>query len=179
MDQKHIGIILLIVSVLIASFVVIVKKNNDDFADEYRRIQGDCYLDDGTCLHKKDTTIYVLGWGISLALFLFGTYLTFIDKTQEMMAEHQIKISSALESAKKQDREKDEFSAYLAGFNEKEQKIIKAIKEQDGIKQATLRYKTDISKTGLSLMLKDLEERKIISRKPYKKTNQVFLVKKF
>ena len=52
-------------------------------------------------------------------------------------------------------------------------------RSQEGIKQSTLRYKTDMSKTTLSLMLKSLEERKFVKRKPSGKTNQVYLVKKF
>ena len=179
MDQKHIGIILMVVSLLLASFVYLIQSDSEAFAQDYMAKEGTCYLDDGTCLHKKNLPLYISGWAVSGALFLFGIYLTFIDKTQKILAEHQIKVSSALESAKKQDREKDEFNAYLAGFDEEKQKILKAIKDQEGIKQSTLRYKTNISKTALSLILKELEDRKIISRKPSGKTKEVYLVKKF
>ncbi len=96
-----------------------------------------------------------------------------------MIAEHQIKISSALESAKRHDREKDEFNAYLAGFSEEEQIILKAIREQQGIKQSTLRFRTNISKTSLSLILSNLEDKEIIKRKVSGKTKEVYLVKKF
>jgi DNA-binding MarR family transcriptional regulator len=179
MDQKHIGVILLIVAVLIGSFVFIVQNNNDDFAKEYVADEGTCFLDDGTCLHKQNLPLYIFGWTIAGVLFLFGAYLTFFDKTQKMIAEHQIKISSALESAKRHDREKDEFNAYLAGFSEEEQIILKAIREQQGIKQSTLRFRTNISKTSLSLILSNLEDKEIIKRKVSGKTKEVYLVKKF
>ena len=57
--------------------------------------------------------------------------------------------------------------------------VIKAIKENEGITQSTLRFKTNFSKATLSQHLKKLEERKFISRTPKGKTKQVFLVKKF
>jgi len=179
MDQKHIGIILLIVSVLIGSFVFMVQSSYEASTQDYMAKEGTCYLEDGTCLHKQNLPMYIFGWTLSGVLFLFGIYLTFFDRTQKMITEHQIKISSALESAKKQDREKDEFNAYLAGFNEDEQIVLKAIREQDGIKQSTLRFRTNISKTTLSLILRNLEDKKIINTKVSGKTKEVYLVKKF
>jgi len=179
MDQKHIGIILLIVSILIGSFVFMVQTSNDTVIKEYVVNEGTCYLEDGTCLHRQNLPMYIFGWTLSGVLFLFGIYLTFFDRTQKMITEHQIKISSALESAKKQDREKDEFNAYLAGFSEEEQIVLKAVREQDGIKQSTLRFRTNISKTALSLILKNLEDKQIITRKVSGKTKEVYLVKKF
>jgi uncharacterized membrane protein len=119
--------------------------------------------------------LFLTGIGISVILLALGGYLVFFDKTQQKLAEHQVKVSSALKEAK----QKDEFTAFLAGFNETEQKVLKAIKDQEGIKQSTLRYRTDISKTSLSLLLKSLEERKIIYREKAGKTHQVFLKKQF
>ncbi|MGM5483391.1 MAG: helix-turn-helix transcriptional regulator [Nanobdellota archaeon] len=179
MNQKHIGIILLIASLLIGMFVFIVQQQSNAYADNFMQSEGTCFLEDGTCLHKRNLPLFIFGWSFSGALFLFGIYLTFIDKTQQFMSEHQIKVSSALENAMKKEKEKDEFNAYIAGFDEEEQKVIKAIKEREGIKQSTLRYRTNISKTALSLLIKKLEDKGVISRKPSGKTKQVYLIKKF
>ncbi len=179
MNQKQIGIILLIVSVILASFVYMVQSENEAYANEYMTKEGTCYLEDGTCLHKENLPLYIFGWAVSGALILFAIYLLFIDKTQQTLAKQHLEVSSALKEAKSKEKEKDEFHAFLSGFNEDEQKVLKAIKEQDGIKQSTLRYRTGISKTSLSLMLKSFEKRKFISRKPSGKTKQVYLRKKF
>ncbi|MAG08458.1 hypothetical protein CMO89_03220 [Candidatus Woesearchaeota archaeon] len=181
MNQKQIGTILIIAGILLASLIFWIKIK-DDIAIRQIIMQqgGSCYLDDGTCLHEdRDYIVYIIGWVLSAALTILGVYLIFFDKTQEILAEHQEKVSSALEEAKKQEKDKDEFHAFLSSFNEDEQNILKSTKEQDGIKQSTLRYRTGISKSTLSLTLKSLEERDIISRKPSGKTNEVFLRKKF
>jgi DNA-binding MarR family transcriptional regulator len=180
MNQKQVGIILIIIGVILAGFVYATKVREDKHIETMIQIQqGSCYLSDGTCLHDdRDYTIYILGYALSIALLFFGLYLTFIDKTQMVLERHSREVSSALRDAKRYEKEKDEFSAFLQGFNDDEQKILKAVKEQEGIQQSTLRYKTGLSKTSLSLILKSLEERKHITRKAEGKTNKVYLRKK-
>lgn len=180
MNQKYIGVIVLIFGIALASFVHSAKQREEQYISDIVAETGSCYLSDGTCLHEdRDFTIYIVGWAISGALILFGLYLAFIDKTQEVLTEHQVRVTQALESAKKYEKEKDEFNAFLAGFDGDRQRVLKAVKEQEGILQSTLRFRTNLSKTSLSLLLKELEDSKIISRKPAGKTKKVYLVKKF
>ena len=87
MDQKHIGIILIIVSILMSSFVYVIYSDSEKFADEYMSEKGTCFLEDGTCLHKEKLPLFIFGWVVSGSLLLFGVYLAFIDKTQKFMAE--------------------------------------------------------------------------------------------
>jgi len=176
MNQKLIGIIIIIIGVLLATLITTMKVHSDSEIDAVIEETGSCYLDDGTCLHdEQSNAMYVAGWILSAALIILGAYLVFFDKTQQLLAEQQKEVSSALKAAKKE----DSFKAFLAGFSDEEQSVLKAIKEQDGIKQSTLRYRTGMSKTSLSLLLKSLESKKIISRKTSGKTNEVFLRKKF
>ena len=180
MNQKHIGIILIIAGIVLAGFVFVVKEREDDYIRVVMQQENSCFLEDGTCLHAdREIYMYVIGGALSLALILFGIYLAFIDKTHAILAKHQLTLAKALKEAKTTEKTKDEFKAFLSGFNEDEQKVLSAIKDQDGIKQATLRYRTGLSKTALSLMLKGFEKRSIISRKQSGKTNEVYLQKKF
>jgi DNA-binding MarR family transcriptional regulator len=176
MNQKVVGTVLVIAGIIITIFVFMAKAKEDAFIQAYVDKTGSCYLDNGTCLHEgRDYSLYIGGWILSASLIILGIYLLAFDKTQELMLKHHERIAGDLKEAK----EIHEWDAFLAGFSGDEQKVLKAIKEQDGIKQSTLRYKAGISKTGLSLMLKNLEEKDIITRKESGKTNEVYLRKKF
>ncbi len=180
MEQKHIGTILIIIGILLAGLVYVVKVREDNYIKLVMKQDASCFLEDGTCLHAdREIMIYVFGWSMAVVMLLMGVYVGWIDKSQKVLAEHSRKVSGALHKAKVEERKKDEFAAFLAGFSDDEKKVLLAVKEQDGIKQSTLRFRTGISKTGLSILLKDLEEREILSRKKSGKTNEVFLQKKF
>lgn len=176
MNQKVIGSILIVISLIMATFVFLVKAKEDNRIDSYIQEHGSCYLEDGTCLHEdRDWSLYIGGWVLSAAVLALGMYLLIFDKTQKALADQQIQVSSALKEAK----EKDEFKAFLSGFTDDEQKVIKSIHEQEGIHQSTLRYRSGLSKTGLSLMLKEFEKKGIITRKQSGKTNELYLRRKF
>lgn len=180
MNQKQIGIIVIILGLLVAGFVFAVKARDDAEINAVIGETGSCYLADGTCLHEeRGWTLYIAGWVISAALIVLGVYLVWFDKTQKILFEQQRKVASALKHAKSTESSKEKFEAFLAGFDADSQAVLKAVKEQDGIKQSTLRYRTGMSKTGLSLLLKELEAKGFVSRKKEGKTNQVFLRKRF
>lgn len=177
MNQKQIGIILIILGIIISGFVYVAKVREDRNIDAIITIQGgSCYLPDGTCLHEdRSYALYIIGWVISAALIILGSYLIFFNRTEQILEKQATELKHEIKESKKT----KEFDAFLAGFNADEQNVIKAINAQEGIQQSTLRYKTGMSKTGLSLLLKSLEERDIIKRTLDGKTNKVYLRKKF
>lgn len=182
MNKKYIGLTIIIIGIILAVLNQTAKSTQDQLIDVIIEAQdGSCYINDGlTCLHgDRDYTQYIVGWVVSAILIILGIYLIFFDKAQELLLKQNLEVSNALKEANKHSEHKEKFEAFLSGFNSDEQKTIRAIHDQDGIQQSTLRFKTGISKSSLSLLLKNLEEREIISRKVSGKTNEVFLRKKF
>ena len=107
-------------------------------------------------------------------------YLIFLDKTQRLLVEQNKQAADVLRKAKElkeSNQKRERFDAFLQGFDEKKRLILKAIHEQEGIQQSTLKYRTGMSKTELSLLLKDLEDKKIITREDSGKTKKVYLKK--
>ncbi len=175
------GMVLLVAGLVLAGFIYGAYMRENDLVDMHMQETGSCFLDDGTCLHAEiNSPFYIGGWGIAAAIALFGVYVGFIDNTQKFMEEHQNRVSKALQDFSISETEKDAFNAFLSVFDDDQKRVLKAVYEQpDGIKQSTLRFRTDLSKTGLSLMLKEFEEKGIISRRQEGKTNRVFFVKRF
>jgi hypothetical protein len=176
MNQKMVGIILIAAGILLTLFVFLAKAREDAYIANFVKENGSCYTAAGTCLHdQEDWGLYIGGWVLSAALLILGIYILAFDRSDKLMLAHQERIATDLKAAKVS----NEWNAFLSGFKPDEQLVLKAVKEQDGIQQSTLRYRTGLSKAGLSLMLKDLEKKGIITRKESGKTNLVFLRKKF
>mgnify|MGYP001575844664 CR=1 FL=1 len=175
MNQKSIGMIVVIVSIVLLIVIYGAKRQEDKFLNEYVKNEGSCFLDDGTCLHASQNKFVFAGWILATALAMLGFYLIFFDRTQQILVEQNEKVSSALETATRQEKEKKEFESFLSAFRPEEQLILKTVKMQEGITQSTLRFKTGLSKTRLSLFLASLEDRGFIARRAFGKTNQVFL----
>lgn len=169
MDNKKIGIIILVSAILIISVTLFAKWKEDMIIEQIVEEEGSCFLNDGTCLHAdRDMTLYVLIWIISAALVALGAYLVFFERSQK-------EIVSALEKQKHIKVNEEKFNILLKGLTSEEQKVIKAVKEQDGITQQTLRLRTDLHKSKLSIVLDGLEKKGLIARKDKGKTKQVFL----
>lgn len=101
-----------------------------------------------------------------------GIYLLFFSTSEEA-------ILKRLEDEKNIKIEGDKFQLVTKSMDEYEKKIINAIREQDGITQSTLRFRTDISKAKVSMVLTDFEKKHLIKREPKGKTYQVFLMENF
>ena len=177
MNQKQIGTIVVLLWLLLCIFFIISYIKENQYIQLFMdKNEGSCYLDDGTCLHAdRSYSLMIFGGILAGALIVLGVYLFFFDKTQKLLVEQNSQVSRALVEAKN----KDEFNAFFSGFTSEEQSVLKAVHEQDGIKQSTLRFRTGMSKASLSLLLKSLEERDIIYRNKSGKTNEVYLRKKF
>lgn len=117
---------------------------------------------------KPATIISHISLGIVFATLSLGAYLIFFNKSEKA-------ILDKIEHQHKKDIIKDNFEILLLGLNKDEKKVITAIKEQDGITQNTLRIRTDLHKSKLSITVTMLEQKGLIKKEKKGKTNQLFL----
>lgn len=101
-----------------------------------------------------------------------GTYLLFFSTGEEA-------ILKRLEDEKSMRLNENKFELILKSMDENEKKVIKAIREQEGITQATLRYRADMSKAKLSQILTDFERKSLVKRIEKGKTYEVYLAQNF
>jgi ribosomal protein S25 len=169
MENKKLGIILLTIGILLALAIYGVKSREDAIINKVIDEQGSCFLEDGTCLHSdRGMTLYFVGWALSAALAALSVYLIFFEKSQK-------EIISTLEKHKKIQVDEEKFNILLKGLDENEKKVLKAVKEQDGITQQTLRLRADLHKSKLSIVLDGLEKKGLVKKVPKGKTNQIYL----
>ncbi|MDO8740730.1 MAG: hypothetical protein Q7J54_04145 [Candidatus Woesearchaeota archaeon] len=177
MNNKMLGWALIIFAVLMLSVLFFIKLGIDRAyqaqIDFYETTGGTCPTDPNICPHtqkaKAQIPIYI-GAAIMLAVASLGFYLIFFEKSQQ-------EVIRALKETKDEKFKGEKFDILLSGLGDDEKKIIKAVKEQDGITQATLRIRTDMSKAKLSVVLSGLEKKGLIKKVAKGKTNQVFLKK--
>ena len=175
MDNKILGTILIVMSVVLLvllGFVrVSINRAYQSEIDKYIDAGEACPSDPELCPHEQRSVaqipIYIAG-AFLLGIISLGLYLVFFEKSQKA-------IISTLEKQKQVQTEEERFDILLKGLNSDEQKIIKAVKEQDGITQQTLRLRADMHKSKLSIVLDGLEKKGLIARKEKGKTKQVFL----
>ena len=101
-----------------------------------------------------------------------GIYLLFFSTSEEA-------ILKRLEEEKNMKIEEDKFELVLKAMDDNEKKVLKAIKEQSGITQSTLKYRTDLSKAKVSQILTDFEKKHLIKREEKGKTYAVYLAENF
>ncbi|MEK6834757.1 MAG: winged helix-turn-helix transcriptional regulator [Nanoarchaeota archaeon] len=182
MQNKNLGIILIILTLIILALLFFFKAQ---FQDTFGiHATPECIHDESQgqiCPYEKLVDIlpyFYISVTILVVITLLGLYLTFYsDKEKKVIQEYQDKITKRLEDVKKKEIKEDKFNFLMTALNENEQKVIKAVREQDGITQATLRIRTDLSKTKLSFILADLEKKGLITKVSKGKTNQIFLKK--
>jgi len=167
MDNKQLGIIL-IIACLGFGFLIFMFNNALNVQAEAScsctemQEGGFCPMDGNTPWQTYTGIILVS------AIAALGIYLIFFEKSQKA-------IVSTLEKQKHIQSQEEKFNILLKGLNTDERKVIKAVKEQDGITQQTLRLRTDLHKSKLSIILDGLEKKGLIKKVPKGKTKQVFL----
>ncbi len=177
MDYRIIGYFLILagISQLVIGFVAKDQINTLKLA----QLPAACHIgnDPNTCPVLKDSVDghIVLLWFIGGLQIAIGGYLGFIE-TEHMEAklQHRQILGQVTKMSKEKDLD-DRFEILLKGLDEAEQKVLRAVRAHDGIKQNTLCIRTELSKTKLSFVLADLEKRNLIRKMPEGRTNRIFL----
>lgn len=110
--------------------------------------------------------------GLISFIAALGFYLLFFSTSEEA-------ILRRLEEEKNMKVDRDKFELVLKSMDDNEKKVLKAIKEQSGITQSTLRYRADLSKAKISQILTDFERKQIVKREEKGKTYSVYLAENF
>ncbi len=175
MQNKTIGTVLIVISIIVIILLFFFKE-------KFTNTIPTMGTNTEPCAHQKLADIlpyFYISITFLVVVILLGLYIIFYkDKEKKIVEEYQDKITKRLEDIKKTEIKEDKFEVFLSALDEDEKKAVRAIREQDGITQATLRIRTGLSKTKLSFILSDLEKKGILTKVAKGRTNQVFLKKK-
>ena len=167
MENKKLGIVILSISVAAAvlafGFMGVLGKQTTALQ---------CYPTN-EC-QRVESLIGLSHIAVGLISFIgaLGIYLLFFSTSEEA-------ILRRLEEEKNTKIGQDKFGLILKAMDENEQKVLKAIKEQEGITQSTLKFRTDLSKAKVSQILTDFERKHLIKRELKGKTYSVHLMENF
>ncbi len=167
MENKKLGFVILSISIA-ASVLAFV------FMGVLGRQTGSLQCYPTTECQRVESLLGLSHIAVGLISFVgaLGIYLLFFSTSEEA-------IMKRLEEEKNNKVGEGKFELVLKSMDENEQKVIKAIKEQEGITQSTLKYRTDLSKAKVSQILTDFEKKHLVKRELKGKTYAVFLMDNF
>jgi ribosomal protein S25 len=162
MENKKLAFIFIVFSVVFLGFLIMF---NLDLSSEYNEF---CVVSDSCQTIQQKISFTHIGFGIFGFMLGLGFYILLFNKSEEA-------IFKRLEEDKNNKIQEEKFDLISRALDEYERKVLKAIKEQDGITQSTLRLRTNLSKAKLSYVLQELEKRNLIKRIQKGKTLSVWL----
>ena len=163
MENKKLGILLIIISLIVGGVFIYFTTNLSKQSQELG-----CFDKKGCLVIERGLSISHIAIGIFSFILALGFYLLFFNKTEKAIMEK-------LEKEKDEKIDNAKFEMLFKALDSYEQKVIRAIKEQDGITQNTLRLRVNMSKAKLSYVLQELEKRELIKRIKKGKTLAIHL----
>ncbi len=178
MDNKKIGVLLIVAGGVFAAALFWIKVQLNRQADSLMALSGgSCFLESGKCIHEQSFLPFAIGIAAIVFIISLGIYLISFSKTARSFELSQKAILNKLKTTKNKELKEEKFKILLQGLDEDEKKVLTAVKEQDGISQSTLKYRADLSKTKLSMVLSQLEKKGLVAKVKKGKTNDIFLKK--
>lgn len=163
MENKKLGILMIIISLVFFAFLIYSSIKLSE-----KSVSLGCNLSEECESVQNIFTFTNIGFGFFGFMLALGFYILFFNKTEQA-------ILKKLEDDKNKNIGEERFEIILKALGSYERKVLKAVKEQDGITQNTLRLRTEMSKAKLSYILQELEKRDLIKREKKGKTLAVFL----
>ncbi|MBI3036123.1 MarR family transcriptional regulator [Candidatus Woesearchaeota archaeon] len=167
MENKKLGFVILsfsiVASVLAFGFMGFLGKQTTALQ---------CYPTNECQRVQSLTSLSHIAVGLISFIGALGFYLLFFSTSEEA-------ILKRLEEEKNMRVEQDKFELIIKAMDDNERKVLKAIKEQEGITQSTLKFRTDLSKAKVSQILTDFEKKRLVKREAKGKTYAVYLAGNF
>ena len=168
MLNKRLGIVISVVSVLIGIIIFYIISKLGTMGRELG-----CYPSTAECLRVENFfSVSHIAMGVIAFLFSLGIYLIFFSKGEEAIIER-------LEDSKNKSIKDERFSILLKGLDEYEKRILKLVREQQGITQSSLGLKAELSKAKISQVVSELERKKLIKRVNKKKSYMLYFLENF
>ncbi len=167
MENKKLGFVILSISILAALLAFGVIRNFNQQATELQcHPTNEC--------QRVESLLGLSHIAVGLISFIgaLGIYLLFFSTSEEA-------ILKRLDEEKNREVEQNKFELILKAMDDSEKKVLKAIKEQEGITQSTLKFRTDLSKAKVSQILTDFEKKHLVKRELKGKTYAVYLTENF
>ncbi len=165
MDNKKLGVLLLVLGI---SLILILISYNSKLNASSNALGCNPYQQ---CYKNNSLlTISNIFIGIISSVISLGGYILFFNNDDKI-----IEKLDNIKDNKKQLKEDEKFDILFKALSKDEQNILSIIREQEGITQSTLRIKTNYSKTKLSFILKDLENKELIKKEIAGRTNELYL----
>ena len=170
LNSKKLGIIIIIICILAS--MVFYSLTNTFYQNGQDR---GCYLQQDECKKVQSSiTITNFAFGIVGFLLALGVYMLIFHRSEEdVLKKIEAKEKNSLEEKIKTEK----FNIILGLLDEDEKNVLKALKDQEGITQQTLRIRTGLTKTKLSQILINFERKNIVKREKSGKTLAIFLKK--
>lgn len=163
MENRKLGILMVVISMVFFLFLIYASVELSK-----KSTALGCNVSEECESVRNVFTFTNIGFGFFGFMLALGFYLLFFNKTEEA-------ILQRLEDNKNERTKDEKFEIILKALDSYEKRVLKAVKEQDGITQNTLRLRTDMSKAKLSYVLQELEKRGLVKREKKGKTLSVFL----
>jgi len=164
MENRKLGSLFILMSIVFLLLIFYFNFNLQEQSNE-----AGCSPTSAECIKVKNSiSITNLAFGFFGFMFGLGFYILFFNKTEKA-------ILKKLEDEKNNKIKDEKFNIILKALDSYEQKVMKEIKEQDGITQNTLKIRANMSKAKLSYVLQELEKRNLIKRVKKGKTLEIFL----